>query len=318
MKKLVTLVLALCMLLSVCVAAQAASYPSAPITIIVCRSAGGSADIVARQFAPYLGKELNTNVVVENVDGGSGSIGLTQAWRATPDGYTLVWGNFPSYVLSEVVDGDKDYVMREFQPIVGVSGNEGNVLIVPGDSQFNTVEELVAYATENPGKLNMAVTSGVSNSALAQAMFLSETGVDVVSIPYDSGNKCATAVIGKEVDVAVCSGSAIYNAAADKTVRVLATFGPKEDEALPGVPTFASIYGEEFAYDVVMGLLAPKDTPADVLTALREAGLKAATSEELKAEANSFNVVPRNAEELALVIEGAYTLGDATKDLLGQ
>lgn len=318
MKKLLSLSLVLCLLLGVCVAAGADGYPSAPITVIVCRASGGSADVIARQFAPFLAKELNGNVVVENVDGGSGANGLTKAWRADPDGYTLVLGNFPSYVLNEVVEGDKAYEMKGFQPIVGISGNEGNVLIVPPDSAFTTVEELVAYGKENPGALNMAVTSGISNSALAQAMFLSQSGIEVNSIPYDSGNKCANAVIGKEVDVAVCSGTAIYTAAADGTVRVLATFGPKEDESLPGVPTFASVYGEQYAYDVVMGILAPKDTPEDVLTVLREAAYKAVTSEEFQQQAASFNVVPRTAEELYDVILGAYTLGEDAKDLLAQ
>lgn len=298
-------------------AEEPVNYPTAPITIIVCRAAGGSADVVARTFAPYLAEQLGVNVVVENVDGGSGSIGLTQAWRAEPDGYTLVLGNYPSYVLNEVVDGSKEYKMNGFQSVVGISGNEGNVLIVPADSQFTTVQELVDYANANPGDLNMAVTSGVSNSALAQAMFLSETGVEVTSIPYDSGNKCATAVIGKEVDVAVCSGAAIYSAFADGNVRVLATFGPEADVNLPGVPTFASIYGEEFAYDVVMGLMAPPSTPEAVLQILRDAAYAAVTSDAFLNGENGFNVCPRSAAELDEVIAGAYTLGESVKDLLG-
>ena len=273
--------------------------------------------MVARMYAPYLQKALGVNVVVENVDGGSGKIGLSQAFRAAPDGYTLVLGNFPSYVLTQHIEGGVDYVMSDFEPIVGVSGNEGNVLIVPGDSPFNSVEELLAYDQENPGKLNMAVTSGLSNSSLAQAMFISQTKLQSATIPYDDGNSCVTAVMGKHVDMAVCSGVAAYQPASDGTIKVLCTFGPEEDDKLPDVPTFASMYGEEYAYDVVMGILAPPETPEDVLAILRQAGLDAAQDPEFAAAAgDSFTVVPRNDEELAEVISGCYDLADSVKDLL--
>ena len=292
-------------------------FPNSPVKIIVARKAGGSADMVARMYAPYLQKALGVNVVVENVDGGSGKIGLSQAFRAAPDGYTLVLGNFPSYVLTQHIEGGVDYVMSDFEPIVGVSGNEGNVLIVPGDSPFNSVEELLAYDQENPGKLNMAVTSGLSNSSLAQAMFISQTKLQSATIPYDDGNSCVTAVMGKHVDMAVCSGVAAYQPASDGTIKVLCTFGPEEDDKLPDVPTFASMYGEEYAYDVVMGILAPPETPEDVLAILREAGLDAAQDPEFAAAAgDSFTVVPRNDEELAEVISGCYDLADSVKDLL--
>lgn len=298
-------------------APTSSDFPKGTITIVVCRGAGGSADTVARMFAPYFAENLGCNVIVENVEGGSGKIGLSQVYRADPDGYTLVLGNFPSYILTEVVEGeDVEYEMRGFEPIAGISGKEGNALVVPADSPFETLEDLVAYGVENPGKLNMAVTSGISNSALAQAMFLGVTGVDLTVIPYDSGNNCVTAVMGKEVDCAVCSSTATYTPAAEGTIRVLTTFGEMEDEQLEGVPTFSSIYGEEYGYDVVMGILAPPETPEEILTILREAA-DAANNDPAFAEAagSSFHVVPRTGDELAEVIENCYNLAEASKDL---
>lgn len=292
-------------------------FPKSPVKIIVCRGAGGSADTVARMFAPYFQKTLGVNVVVENIDGGSGKIGLSQAFRSNPDGYTLVIGNFPSYVLTQAIEGGVDYVMSDFEPIVGVSGNEGNVLIVPGDSPFNSVEELVAYDQEHAGELNMAVTSGLSNSSLAQAMFISQTDLTSSTIPYDDGNSCVTAVMGKHVDMAVCSAVASYQPASDGAIKVLCTFGENEDDKLPGVPTFASLYGEEYSYDVVMGILAPPETPDEILEILRTAGLEAAQDPEFaEAASASFNVVPRTADELAEVISGCYDLAESTRDIL--
>lgn len=298
-------------------ASTSSDFPKGTITIVVCRGAGGSADTIARMFAPYFAENLGCNVIVENVEGGSGKIGLSQVYRADPDGYTLVLGNFPSYILTEVIEGeDVAYEMDKFEPIAGISGKEGNVLIVPADSPFESVEELVAYGLENPGKLSMAVTSGISNSALAQAMFLGVSGVDLTVIPYDSGNNCVTAVMGKEVDCAVCSSTAAYTPADEGTIRVLTTFGEMEDEELEGVPTFSSIYGEEYGYDVVMGILAPPETPDEILTVLREAAYAANNDPAFtEAAGSSFHVVPRTSDELAEVIEGCYNLAEASKDL---
>lgn len=297
--------------------ANDSAFSGETVTIVVCRGAGGSADIVARMFAPYFAEQLGCNVIVENVEGGSGKIGLSQVYRAEPDGCTLVLGNFPSYILTEVIEGeDVEYEMRGFEPIAGISGKEGNALIVPADSPFETIEDLVAYGQEHPGELSMAVTSGISNSALAQAMFLDVSGMDVTIIPYDSGNNCVTAAMGKEVDCAICSSTATYTPASEGSIRVLTTFGEMEDEQLKDVPTFASIYGEEYAYDVVMGVLAPPETPEEILTALRTAA-DAAVNDPAFAEAAgaSFNVVPRTSEELTAVIESCYSLAEASKEM---
>nr|WP_325204072.1 tripartite tricarboxylate transporter substrate binding protein [uncultured Oscillibacter sp.] len=296
-------------------APASSGFPKGTITIVVCRGAGGSADTVARMYAPYLAEKLGCNVIVENVEGGSGKVGLSQVYRADPDGYTLVLGNFPSYVLTEVVEGgDVEYQMSGFEPIAGVSGKEGNVLIVPADSPYQSLEELVSSGAN----LKMAVTTGVSNSSLAQAIFLDVTKVDVTSIPYDSGNNCVTAVMGKEVDCAICSSTAAYTPAAEGTLRVLTTFGDMEDEKLEGVPTFASIYGEEYGYDVVMGILAPPETPEEILTTLRDAACEAAQDPAFaEAAGSSFSVVPRTNQELKEVIDGCYSLAEASKDLLG-
>ena len=296
-------------------AAASSDFPKGTITIVVCRGAGGSADTVARMYAPYLAEKLGCNVIVENVEGGSGKVGLSQVYRSDPDGYTLVLGNFPSYVLTEVVEGgDVEYQMSGFEPIVGVSGKEGNVLIVPADSPYQNLEDLVAAGAD----LKMAVTTGVSNSSLAQAMFLDVTKVSVTSIPYDSGNNCVTAVMGKEVDCAICSSTASYTPAAEGTLRVLTTFGDMEDEKLEGVPTFSSIYGEEYGYDVVMGVLAPPETPEEILTTLRDAAYEAVQDPAFaEAAGSSFNVVPRTSDELEEVINGCYSLAEASKDLLG-
>ena len=317
MKKTLSILLVMCLCTMFLPALGQTNYPSEPVKIIVVRKAGGSADVVARMFAPFLQKHLGTNVVVENITGGSGKSGLSQAFRANPDGYTLALGNFPSYVLTQAIEGDVDYVMSEFEAVVGISGNEGNVLMVPGNSPFNTMEELLAYGKENPSKLNLAVTSGLSNSSLAQAMFISQTGLSAQTIPYDDGASCVTACMGNHVDAAISSAVAAYQPAADGVIKVLATFGANNDAKLPNVPTFASLYGEAYAYDVTMGLLATPGTPEEVLTKLRSAAYAAANDPEFAAAVGAaFNVVPLTAEEFGLSILANYDLAESARELL--
>lgn len=315
MKRFAALFLVLC--LGAAGLAQAAGFPEKPLKVIVARQAGGSADIVARMFAPFFAKALGQNVVVENVIGGSGRIGITQAFRSAPDGYTLLMANLPSYVLTQHIEGGVDYVMSEFEPVVGVSGNEGNVLIVPGDSPFNSMQDIIDADKANPGSLNMAITSGLSNSSLAHAMFLDKTGITPVSIPYDDGNAVVTAIMGEHADAGVCSAVAAYGPFAAKSIKVLASFGNTADANLPGVPTFGSVYGAEFAYDVTMGILAPPNTPADVLKVLRDAGIKAAQDPEFaKTVGKTFTVVPATGEDFAKGIAGNYALADASREML--
>jgi tripartite-type tricarboxylate transporter receptor subunit TctC len=295
----------------------ATNYPEQPVKIIVVRKAGGSADVVARMYAPFLQKHLGVNVVVENIDGGAGTIGLSQAFRAKPDGYTLVLGNFPSYILQQEIEGGVDYVMREFTSIVGITGNEANVLIVPGNSEFDTIEDLVEFDKVNPGKLNIGITSGLSNSSLAQAMFISQTNLSAEPIPFDSGNAVVSAVMGGHVDLGICSAVASYQPAKDGNIKVLATFGTDVDGNLPGVPTFASIYGKEYAYDVSMGILAPPNLPGDIFNILSDAAYKAVTDPEFaETVGDAFNVVPRTAAELAEIIELNYKITEENRELL--
>ena len=297
--------------------AQAAGFPEKPLRIIVARQAGGSADMVARMFAPFLGKAIGQNVVVENVAGGSGRIGLSQAFRANPDGYTLILVNLPSYILTQDIEGGVDYVISEFEPIVGISGNEGNVLIVPGDSPFNSIKDIMDAEAKNPGTFNIGITSGLSNSSLAHAFLLQETKIDPVSIPYDDGNAVVTAVMGKHVDFAICSDVASYQPAKSGAIKVLCTFASKADHNLPNVPTFASLYGGEFAYDVNMGILGTPGIPADVLKIIRDAANKAVNDPEFKKTVGqSFSVVPATAEELEKSIESHYRLSEKSRELL--
>ncbi len=287
------------------------------VRLVVVRGRGGSADIVARAFAPYFQEELGVEVVVENVEGGAGKVGLTQVYYAKPDGRTLVLGNFPSYVLSQELENGVFHDISEFEPIVGISGNEGNVLVASNDSPYNSLEELLEYDRAHRGQLHMAVTSGISNSSLAQTMLVSQTGLSATAFPHDDGNSCVKAVVSKRVNLAVCSGAAAQRPFAERAVKVLCTFGVEEDAKFPGVPSFSAAYGAEYGYDVIMGVLAPPGTDESILAKLREAGLSAALRSDFTAAAgDKFNVAARDHIALADAISSCYRLTEASREYL--
>jgi tripartite-type tricarboxylate transporter receptor subunit TctC len=318
MKKILFALFALCLGIGLTSAPQSAgaAYPDKPIRIIVARNAGGSADIVARMYAPFLQKYIGANVVVENITGGAGKIGLSQAFRAAPDGYTLVLGNFPSYILTQHIEGGVDYVMSEFEPIVQIAGGDANVLIVPGNSPFNSVDDVVKYAKEHVGELNLGITSGLSNSSMALGMLLGVTGIEVQPIPFDDGTSTVTAAMGGHIDLGICSAVASYQPASDGALKVLTTFGVEADKNLPTTPLFSALYGPEYGYDVTMGLLAPPKVPADVLKTLRDAAYKAATDPEFaEVGGKAFGVMPMDWQGLAAGIANNYKLADDSREI---
>ena len=292
-------------------------YPTKPIRIIVCRSAGGSTDIVARTFQPYLQKYLGGNIIVENIDGAAGRIGLTEAHKSDPDGYTLVFGVFPSYVLTQHIEGNVDYKMSDFIPIYNVNGGESNAIVVPFDSPFQTLEDLVQHAKENPGTLTAAVPSGLSNSSLGYAVLLGASEIDVIRIPYESGATALQAAMGQHVDFTVASAINVYQPAADNRVRVLAVFNPQRDPNLPDVQTFAESYGDKYAYEALSGLMAPPNTPAEIISILEEASAKAVADPEFVETASKlFQILPLTSEEFEGAVTNSYAIAEEFRDFL--
>lgn len=293
------------------------SYPEMPVKIIVARSAGGSTDVVARMFQPFLQKHLGGNVIVENVAGAGGKIGTTQVFKAEPDGYTLLMGVFPSDVLSEIIDQVEDYSMKEFIPIYNVQGGETNAVVVPYDSPYQTLEDLIGAAKANPGKINMAVTGGISNSSLGVAMLTEVTKAEFTKVPYDSGSEALQATMGGHVEVTTANIMNTYQPYKDKKIRVLAHFGPKRDDNMPDVPTFGEIYGEEYSFITYVGVLAPPGLPDDIRDALIEACREAVNDPEFASTvADAFTIMPMEPDEFKQRILADYSLAEEFRTAL--
>ena len=249
------------------------AWPTAkPISIIVPFSAGGSVDTTARLLAEKLGERLKQSVVVDNVTGAGGTIGVAKAAQAAPDGYTQVMGAdspvaIAPYANPKAVRYDP---ARDLAP-VGLVNTAPMVLVARPTLPASNLPELVRLARKEPGKLSYA-TSGIGTVLhLAMEMIKQQGQFFATHVPYRGGAQIATDVIGGQVDLAMLvSVSAAPQIQAGK-LKAIAVTGAERLAILPNVPTVAEAPGFK-GFDVVTwsGLFAPARTPAPVLERLNQ------------------------------------------------
>ncbi|MBI2768035.1 MAG: tripartite tricarboxylate transporter substrate binding protein [Burkholderiales bacterium] len=273
-------------------AAQAQpAWPAAkPITIIVPFSAGGSVDVTARLVAQRLAERLKQSVVVDNVTGAGGTIGVAKAAHATPDGYTLVMGADSPVAIAKLVNpaAVKYDALKDLAP-VGLVNTAPMVLVARPGLPANTLAEVLKLAKEQPGKLSYA-TSGIGTVLhLAMELIKDQGKVFITHVPYRGGAQIVSDVAGNQVDLAILvSVTATPNILAKK-MKAIAVTDDKRLPTLPDVPVVAETPGFK-GYDVVAwtGLFAPAQTPAAIVErlnrelneVLREEGMRSKMQEQ--------------------------------------
>ncbi|MCP8615660.1 Bug family tripartite tricarboxylate transporter substrate binding protein [Salirhabdus salicampi] len=214
---------------------QEDDYPNKPITIVVPFSAGGSGDTMSRTFAKIAEKYVDVSFVVENKPGGSGAIALNHAKTKPADGYTILYhsSTLPFTMASGKIPFNKDDV----QPIATLVSNY-QALSVPVDSPFQTLEDFVNYAKDNPGKVKVS-GSGINGTNHVFALKVEDsTDIDFNYVSYDGGGDALRAVLGNNVDAITSSGEVVNQAAEEGQVRILAVTSKERVEEHPDVPTF--------------------------------------------------------------------------------
>lgn len=252
-----------------------ADYPEKEITLIVPWAAGGSTDTICRQLALVMEKELGKSVIVMNTEGAGGAVGFKSLVGAKPDGYTVgaVTGTMilNQYFLDDALPYDDVYNMAVFN-------TNPSCLAVPSDSQFDSLDEFLNYAKENPEKVKVA-NAGIGTTWHGVAATLEmKADVKFNHVPYDGGNPAVTAAAGGHVDAVVCAVSEAYSLVSGGNLRYLAI----SDESIlaPDIPTFEE-NGIEGMFGSYIGLAAPKDTPDEVVEIFIQVMKNAYESEEL-------------------------------------
>jgi tripartite-type tricarboxylate transporter receptor subunit TctC len=268
----VVLVLAIGLFQLIGVPMAAAEYPEREITLIVPWAAGGGTDLVARFLGDLMEKDLGKPVVVVNKPGGGGLVGFNQIAAAKPDGYT-VGINTNSQILQKY--SASSYLdWRVFSPIA-LHNYDPAAFTVKIDAPWKTIEEALAFAKANPMKMRVANSGPGAIWHVAAALLGSKVGVQFTHVPYAGGNPAAIAVAGGHVEATSASPAEAGTLVKGGKLRILAIASTKRDPLYPDVPTFKE-RGIDFVFGVWRCLVAPKDTPKEIITRLEKAANKAA------------------------------------------
>lgn len=248
-----------------------AKYADRPVRLIVPRTPGGVVDVIGREWAARVQNSVGT-VVVENMGGGGGTIGAVTAARAPADGYTLFLGSTSELVLVPILGKPNYDAAKDFTPVSIMTVSVGAIVVHPSVPAKN-LQELVAYAKANPGKLNYGSAGAGSSSNLTGELFKHLAGLpDIVHIPYKGATPGITDLVAGQVPIftPMISGNIVELHKAGK-VRILASASEERMAASPDIPTAAEQGYPDLVSQLFIGLFAPTGTPQPVIDQLVKA-----------------------------------------------
>jgi len=266
--------------------AQAQDYPTRPITMIVPFPPGGVADIVGRPLAATMEKRLGQPVVIVNRTGAGGAVGMTAAAKADADGYTILMtlSSISIFPVSDPLQGRAaPYQISDFVPIALVTADP-TVLVVSGDSPYKTIQEFIAGAKANPGKINYSSSGIFGTLHVAMEMFAGAAGIKLFHVPYQGGGPAVRALLSGEVQALASGPAAAVGQIQAGKMRALAGWGAKRLELMPELPTFKELGYPDVEFYIWSGVVAPAATPAAAQHKLR-AAVRAAVADPLFAGA---------------------------------
>jgi tripartite-type tricarboxylate transporter receptor subunit TctC len=291
--------------------AQPAAWPAAkPITLIVPYSAGGSVDFNARLVATKLGERLKQSVVIENVTGAGGAIGVAKAVNSAPDGYTLVAGPDSAITIGKLINPGafRFDPLKDLAP-VGMLNTAPMVLVARPGLPVQSYADFIKLAKAAPGKYNYA-TSGVGTVLqLSMELLKQRSGIFVTHVPYRGGAQIVTDVIGDQVDLAMLVSISAIPQLNSHRLKALGVTGDKRLEALPNVPTFDEMPGLK-GYSMVSwtGIFAPAATPPALVARINQELDAVMKDPEVRAKLQEQGAVPGSgsAEDLGKFVRTEY------------
>jgi tripartite-type tricarboxylate transporter receptor subunit TctC len=267
-KRLVALALAMVAGLA---GAQAQTFPSRSLTLVVPFPPGGSTDAAARIMAERMRAPLGQPIVIENVGGAGGSIGVGRVARAAPDGYTFDIGQWDTHVGSIIYKLDYD-LEKDFEPIALISTNP-QLLVARKDLPASNLAELVTWMKANPGKINFVNQNAAAN--VSGVLFENLTGQKVQFIPYRGAGPAMTDLISGTVDLLVVQGAVALPQIRGGKIKALANLSPQRSASMSDIPTADETGVPGLYMSGWFGFWAPKGTPKDIIAKLNAATVEA-------------------------------------------
>jgi tripartite-type tricarboxylate transporter receptor subunit TctC len=261
--------------------AHAADYPDHPITLIVPYAPGGGNDVLARGVAEPMGKALGQQIVIENHGGAGGSIGTRQLAKAASNGYTLGLGGTGTLAIDPTLYPDAGYDPRKDFAPVGLIATSPLIILVNPSLPAHNVQELIALAKKQPGKLNYASAGRGSGIHLGTVLFAETAGVDLIHVPYRGSGPALTDLLGNHVAIYFSSLPPAIGLVKEGKLRALGVTSLKRSPIFPDVPTVAEQGLPGFEAVLHYGIVAPAGTPRPIVDKLNAALRQALDSPEV-------------------------------------
>jgi tripartite-type tricarboxylate transporter receptor subunit TctC len=271
--------------------AQAQTYPTKPVRLIVPFPAGGATDLFARTLSQKIGEKLGQTVVVENRPGAGGTLGADLAAKATPDGYTLLLSTSSTHSIGPNLNPRMPYdAVRDFIPVVHL-GNAPSIMLVPNNSPAKTVKEWVDYAKKNPGRLNYASSGNGTIVQLSAELFKAQADLFVVHIPYKGTALAIPDLISGKVDVLFDSLPTGMPHVRDGRLRALGVTTLKPTALAPGIPPIADVL-PGYESNTWFGLFGPKNLPVEVVSRINTVANQVLKDPEVMDKLLRFGIEP--------------------------
>jgi tripartite-type tricarboxylate transporter receptor subunit TctC len=285
-------------------------YPERVIKMIVPAPAGGQTDVMARLMAQKMQQSLAQSVIIDNRAGAGGALAARAAAAAEPDGYTLFYGNTSTLAVIPAVSKNPGYdPVKNYAPVASVSESY-MILVVHPSFPAKTIQEFVAYAKANPGKLNYAHAGAGNVTHLAGEMFRTLAGIDFVNVPHKGGNESVHDVLGQQVDFALESPVILLPLIKDGRLRALAVTSAKRQAEIADVPTMVESGIPGFVATLLTGVVVPAGTPAPIIGKLNGVINESLRAPEMKDLAARFGSEPRIGSPAEF---GAFLAGETRK-----
>lgn len=261
------------------------TYPIKPIKVIIPNETGSSHDLAIRIMKPYLEKELSQPIVIENIAAAGGIVGTTAGWAAPADGYTIIGFSHSGHALRCVGSEDAPYKLEDFIALGGYC-NEPYGVVVAGDSPWKTIEDMIADLKAKPGEYIAAGQGPIGLGGIGVVMLQDAFDVELKYMPYDGSSSSLAAALGGHADFAVVPASRYADRHEAGELRILLSLNDEETPELKGIPTIVEKTGQDFVVNSIRGHMVHKDTPPEVVKALKEVYAKVISDPEVKAEIN--------------------------------
>ncbi len=273
-------------------AAQAQTFPTKPVRLVVTYPPGGSSDLMARITAEKLSAHWGQQVLVESKPGAAGSIGMEFTARQPADGYTFVIGNLGPAAVNPLISKVPYNMDRDFIPIA-LTATGPNILVVAANSPFRSVADILAAARAKPGDVTFGTSGPGSMSHLSTEMLMRQAQVRMTNVPYKGGGQAVTDLVSGQLGFMISDALPVVQFIKTNRLRALAITSGNRSALFPDIPTFAESGVQGLVAENWWGVFLPAGTPKAIVDAYHAGVVKVMADPELKDKFAGLGVVAR-------------------------